>query len=503
MFSFFRKKRSSGASVEDPESLKDRALARKIWELYERSQNSDAEAMYELVFVLLAIPEKYKLKWKYYEKYCLDPEFWVFHRNIISYYPRKDCSLKYLKKSAELGFPKALIKLGDVRFSGAIWYGENQFRRWYMVPDHAGALEYYQKAADLGSEEAKAILTILDSKGLFGNRDDREIFDLCAEYAAKENDHALAAMGAFYEFGFGGHVGPDMAKAVEYYQKAACLGNPFAEYYLGICYQEGNGVPQDHEKAFEQLERAAVSKIRNAYYRLGLCYEFGWGTEADRVRAARMYRIGEQNLHHADPVLHSQNNTRIRYRVSEKTESTHHWSGRSVGSELLDLVYGEEEAYYKTLELLYMLTDISGFELLQNVGFSYQERESLVPLAVGERVYLLPDWNDEPGPEEKDNFNNFPYDGEPPCPHYIYICGKPRTIYVPTYTQDGFEEVLKQSAEILRIDIIWENDGIKAFRSTEGEDEVFYNQCFELGAFESVSIDDDPYGIDAAYERMP
>src|SRR2546429_7584634 len=46
--------------------------------------------------------------------------------------------------------------------------------------------------------------------------------------------------------------------AVQWYQKEAENGNCFAQYFLGRCYEYGDGFEKDERKAFEWYERSAV-----------------------------------------------------------------------------------------------------------------------------------------------------------------------------------------------------------------------------------------------------
>ncbi len=50
----------------------------------------------------------------------------------------------------------------------------------------------------------------------------------------------------------------DYDKALEYFTKAAELGDAAAQYYLGRMYMEGKGVEKDNEKAVYHLEKAAI-----------------------------------------------------------------------------------------------------------------------------------------------------------------------------------------------------------------------------------------------------
>lgn len=49
----------------------------------------------------------------------------------------------------------------------------------------------------------------------------------------------------------------DYGKAVECFRRAVEKGDARALYYLGLCYEEGQGVPQDKEKAIKLYRKAA------------------------------------------------------------------------------------------------------------------------------------------------------------------------------------------------------------------------------------------------------
>ncbi len=74
-------------------------------------------------------------------------------------------------------------------------------------------------------------------------------------------------MGAFLATGKG--VDKDMAKAAEWYQRAADAGNPNAMANLGLMYASGDGVEEDREYAEELFDQAEylgldVEEVRSA-----------------------------------------------------------------------------------------------------------------------------------------------------------------------------------------------------------------------------------------------
>ena len=62
----------------------------------------------------------------------------------------------------------------------------------------------------------------------------------------------------------------DYDGAVEYFTKAAELGDARAHYLLGRSYHEGEGVEKDEEKEVYHLEEAAIGGHPYARYNLGI-----------------------------------------------------------------------------------------------------------------------------------------------------------------------------------------------------------------------------------------
>ncbi len=86
----------------------------------------------------------------------------------------------------------------------------------------------------------------------------------------------------------------DYEGAVEYWTKAAKLGNAAARHNLGCMYGEGGVVEKDVEKAVYHYEKAAIGGHPGARCNLG-CYEYDNG---NNERAVKHYIIAA-NLGHA------------------------------------------------------------------------------------------------------------------------------------------------------------------------------------------------------------
>jgi TPR repeat protein len=54
-------------------------------------------------------------------------------------------------------------------------------------------------------------------------------------------------------------------------------GDVDAAYNLGVCYEEGRGVPVDYEAAFGWYAEAAAGGDADALFALGVCYNDGVG----------------------------------------------------------------------------------------------------------------------------------------------------------------------------------------------------------------------------------
>jgi hypothetical protein len=81
-------------------------------------------------------------------------------------------------------------------------------------------------------------------------------------------------------------VPKDVAKAVEWWQKAAAQGDANAQYNLGVMYNKGEGVPKDAARAIEWYRKAAEQGNSYAQFNLAASYATGEGVPKDAVRAA-------------------------------------------------------------------------------------------------------------------------------------------------------------------------------------------------------------------------
>jgi len=95
-------------------------------------------------------------------------------------------------------------------------------------------------------------------------------------------------LGCCYYNGEG--VAKDDAEAVKWYCKAAEQGNAAAQYNLGVCYASSIGVPKDVAEAVKWFRKAVDQENAAAQYSLGWCYDHGEGVPKDDAEAMKWYR---------------------------------------------------------------------------------------------------------------------------------------------------------------------------------------------------------------------
>lgn len=100
---------------------------------------------------------------------------------------------------------------------------------------------------------------------------------------------AMCNLGLMYDFGRIKYIGKNSTTAVDWYNKAAGLKHPRAQFYLGKSYADGEGVLKDEAKAIELYIRAANQGYAPAQCCLGIMYDRGRGTNINPVKACEWY----------------------------------------------------------------------------------------------------------------------------------------------------------------------------------------------------------------------
>lgn len=152
-------------------------------------------------------------------------------------------AVKWIRRAAEKGLPKAQLRLGEICL-----YGRG------VPKDNKLGLDWVLKAAEQGLAEAQNYL------------------------------------GRLYEGFSTTGIPADPVKSAEWYRRAAEQGDPDGQFSLGCAYTEGEGVPKDLARAAELFAKAAAQGDRDAQLALASAYLKGQGVAKNPARAVDMYR---------------------------------------------------------------------------------------------------------------------------------------------------------------------------------------------------------------------
>ena len=160
------------------------------------------------------------------------------------------------------------------------------------VGDIETALEHYNKVVEDGTEQfyiasAMVYLGYIYETGDGVEQDGAKAVEWYTKAADLGDSDAMNSLGYMYETGNG--VEQDGAKAVEWYTKAADSGHTDAMNYLGYIYEHGDVVEQDVAKAVGWYTKAADLGNTDAINSLGYMYAEGYGVEQDNDKALEWY----------------------------------------------------------------------------------------------------------------------------------------------------------------------------------------------------------------------
>ncbi|MDE6859826.1 MAG: sel1 repeat family protein [Duncaniella sp.] len=225
-------------------------------------------------------------------------------------YTDKSFDIAKCREWAESGYAPAQYQLGQCYEEGA---GVERnlakaFRLYWAASDNCRLAKERLNKDSYQGQLAKWLKKAVNGKQLSGT-------DLA---------QAQCMLGSCYRHGWG--VECDMTSAVEWWQKAADLGDAYANYCLGDCYRRvaedysqavrwysravdfggnafpeaqrgladcyasGHGVEQDWEKAADLYRQAAKNDDPESQYLLAQCYAEGHGVEQDMTEAVRLYK---------------------------------------------------------------------------------------------------------------------------------------------------------------------------------------------------------------------
>jgi len=211
----------------------------------------------------------------------------------------EDKAIEYYRTAADSGHPLAQLKLCEY---------------WRKEKDPIKSFAYIQSAADQNCAIGQLITAWFYHIGFGVPKNDQlafRYFRLFVDQNPTIHSHKPAqedlfkalknsdpsdeerqvGLGMCYENGVG--VPKDLAFAFQCYSEGA-QKNPIADLRLGRCYEKGIGVKQDQETAFKWYQSSAINGNNEAQFRLAICFEKGHGTQQNQQRAAEYYQASAE-----------------------------------------------------------------------------------------------------------------------------------------------------------------------------------------------------------------
>ncbi len=155
----------------------------------------------------------------------------------------------------------------------------------YLAKDYATALKKFKKAATTSTPSLNEFLEAARPVVIPGFSDEALTEYWTNEYGQAHEDTASAQffLGVMYDKGMG--VPQDSQQAVRWYTKAAEAGDASAQFHLGQIFDLGRGVAQDYQQAVRWYTKAAEAGNAVAQYNLASMYYSGKGVPQDYVLA--------------------------------------------------------------------------------------------------------------------------------------------------------------------------------------------------------------------------
>jgi len=156
------------------------------------------------------------------------------------------------------------------------------------VEDYRSAIRWTEKKAKLGDADAMWWMGFRYREGKVVEQDLEKAFDWFQKSARAGHSGAMCWLGDCYRDGEG--TGEDIGEAIKWYEKSAALENSYAMWSLGMIYDEGNGVPENPVLGAEWYRKSAEAENAQGMYYLALDYEYGTGVEQNDAEAKKWYR---------------------------------------------------------------------------------------------------------------------------------------------------------------------------------------------------------------------
>lgn len=193
---------------------------------------------------------------------------------------KQELAVRWFQSASIQGFQAAQFSLALCLINGkGITEDKNLGINWAM------------KSAKQGFPFAQEFLATSYSAGYILNKDSQEAFNWWLRLANNSQiqefpnipGHLELLQEAQFEVGLcyaqGNGVAKDEKEALEWFTKASQLGNINAEYALGYAYMNGLGTKQDYQQAIKHYNIAANNGNIQSQFFLALLYHDGEGTK--------------------------------------------------------------------------------------------------------------------------------------------------------------------------------------------------------------------------------
>ena len=190
----------------------------------------------------------------------------------------------WYRKAAEQGHSEAQYRLGTAYNYRDHWQGRRGI--WEGAWK---AVEWFEKAAAQGHPDAQFELGMIQEIALEATEMpypelqtieelERELADL-SDFERELFDRALRVVEALDDLQTFVHYMEAMGTSIYWFEKAAIIGQPDAQFQLSLMYEYGKRVSRDAERALVWLKKAARHGHIEAQYCLGTKYMSGSETE--------------------------------------------------------------------------------------------------------------------------------------------------------------------------------------------------------------------------------
>ncbi|KAI9027384.1 hypothetical protein CLU79DRAFT_832767 [Phycomyces nitens] len=199
---------------------------------------------------------------------------------------------KQIEKAFEHYLVAANLGDTDAEFQIALMLANGQ-----GIPrDRLAAFKWYKKAANKGHRTALYSLGLYYINGLEGiTRNISQARECFNQAAQKGLICAMTALATLYRNASMSSEQPETTTdnqrelAVQWFQRAASLGDAVAQRELGLLHDAGLGVPKDYIAAFDLFQKAAAQQDAQAVLLVGSYYQNGLSVEKDIKRAIEYY----------------------------------------------------------------------------------------------------------------------------------------------------------------------------------------------------------------------